>query len=106
MNPQTLHDAWLVITAITMVLLIGAAVYLWKGYRRRFFWMTALLLFLVVLDQFGAEVKNYTYPTPASASMRIVGFWLTTRILLMCGAAFVLGYYMFGRNGVGQKTES
>lgn len=103
MNSQTLHDAWLVITAITTLLLGCVSLYLcrsfWRSRYRCFFIATGVLIASVAVEQICSEIKNYYHPAEVESDVTVLWIWLLGRIQEMFVAAFVLGYYVFGRNG-------
>lgn len=106
-NPQTLHDAWLVVTVITTLEISGIALFLLMMFRdsskRRFFWTLALLLASVSVEQCVAEIKNLYGTTPTDVNLTL--FWLAGRIQEAIVAGAVLGYMIFGRNGKSTVKE-
>lgn len=109
MNPQTLHDAWLVVTVIATLGIGGIATFLWTTFRRSahrwFFWMIAMVLTSVAVEHVSAEIKNL-YATDVPASLTIAGQWLIGRMQEAIVATVVLGYMIFGRNGRVKSTKT
>jgi uncharacterized membrane protein SirB2 len=101
MNPQTLHDAWLVTTVLATVALAGIAIFLRQMFRfserKWFFWALALVLASIVIEHVTAEIKNLDMPPPDN--VWIATQWLLGRAQEAIIAALVLGYMVFGRNG-------
>lgn len=102
-NPQSLHDAWLVVTVITTLTICGCALFLLLTFRgsgrRKFFWALAILLISVSVEQTCAEIKNYYQQTPPPVDMNLILLWLAGRVQEAIVAALVLGYLIFGQNG-------
>lgn len=107
MTPQTLHDAWLVITVIATLSISGIALYLWKMFRfssrRWFFWSLSAVLASIAVEHVCAEIKNLGQPAPQDFTIALM--WVIGRIQEAVVAALVLGYMVFGRNGSSDKTE-
>jgi predicted tellurium resistance membrane protein TerC len=103
MSAQALHDTWLVITAITIALLICVAIYLcrsfWSSRYRCFFVATGVLVASVAVELICSEIKNFYRPVQVEGDMSVLWLWLAGRVQELLVAAFVLGYYVFGRNG-------
>jgi bacteriorhodopsin len=103
MNPQQLHDAWLVVTAVTTLTICGVAIFLLATFRhsqrRWFFWVLAIMFISVSIEQICAEVKNYYQTEPPAVDMQLLKLWLAGRVqeAVVCGLG--LGYLVFGRNG-------
>lgn len=106
MSPDTIQDLWLVVTAISTVILVAIVIFKWIMFRRsgRYYFLSqAILLAFIAHEQLSAEVKNYLHPSPPDDAP--VGYyWLIGRILETVVAAAVLGYMVFGRNGQ-HKTD-
>lgn len=107
MNPQTLHDAWLVITVISTLCLSGIALYLfrmfWDSSRRWFFWSLSFVMASIAIEHVCAEIKNLGQPAPEDFSIAML--WVIGRVQEAIVAAVALGYMVFGRNGDSDKTE-
>lgn len=105
-NPQTLHDTWLVVTVITTLEISGIAIYLLAMFssssRRRFFWAIAAVLIAVSFEQCTAEIKNLYGPAPPDAGVGLL--WLGGRVTEAIVAGGALAYLVFGRNGDSKKT--
>ena len=109
MNPQQLHDAWLVVTAITTLTICGIALFLLATFRRSekrwFFWALAIAFISIAIEQFCAEVKNYYQVEPSGVDVEMLKLWLGGRVQEAIVTAGALGYMIFGRNGK-HKTET
>lgn len=107
MNPQTLHDAWLVITVISTLCLAGIAIYLFRMFynssRRWFFWSLSAVLASIAVEHVCAEIKNLGQPAPADFNIAVM--WVVGRTQEAIVTALVLGYIVFGRNGSSHKTD-
>ena len=103
MSPQVLHDAWLVVTAVTILTIGGIALFLLimfrQSERRRFFWVLAMVLISVSVEQFCAEVKNYYQQAPPELDYGLIRFWLAGRVQEAIISGIGLLYLVFGRNG-------
>ena len=101
MDPQTLHDLWLVITVISTLAISGLAVFLWctfkRSSRRWFFWTIGMVLASIAIEHVCAELKNLYQPPPASSGIAVM--WVIGRAQEAIVAVIVLGYMVFGRNG-------
>lgn len=101
MNPQNLHDAWLVITVIATVAISGMAIFLWRTFRNSsrkwFFWTMAMVFAMIALEHVTAEIKNLNIPPPTDAF--VAWQWLAGRTAEAVAASLGLGYMLFGQNG-------
>ena len=101
MTPRLLHDAWLVLTVVTIVEAFAIALYLWKmsggSGAQKFLRALAIVLFSVVVEQSTAELKNFYQQEPPVVELGIV--WLAGRAQQAIVGALVLGYLIFGKNG-------
>lgn len=108
MNPQLIHDAWLVVTAASTLTICGVALYLIVSFRqsvRRWFFLSLAILFIAVaIEQACAEVKNYYHPAPPDDQLTGL-IWLAGRVLETIVGAMVLGYLVFGRNGKSYSSK-
>lgn len=101
MTPQTLHDAWLIITVIAALSIGGISVFLLREFRgssrRWFFWSLAFALASIAIEHVSAEIKNFGQPPPATFNIALL--WLIGRTQEAIVASCVLLYLVFGRNG-------
>lgn len=107
LSPAILHDAWLTLTVIAIFELFALGAYLWKSFagssRKWFFWSLAIVCWSIALEQAGAEIKNLYSQHVASFEISLI--WLVGRTQQVVISGLVLGYLLFGRNGVTKPIE-
>ena len=110
MTPVQLHDAWLVVTAITTMTIGGIALFLMimfrQSSRRWFFWALAMVFVSISIEQVCAEVKNYYQVQPSLVDTQFLKLWLAGRVQEAIVAGGVLAYLVFGRNGSSKRDAN
>ena len=108
MTPQQLHEAWLVVTAITTMTIGGIALFLLVTFRRSgrrwFFWALAIVLLSVTIEQLCAETKNY-YQSEITTDTQLLKLWLAGRTQEAVASGLALIYLVFGQNGKHEKES-